>query len=111
MKVANHTEQELLIKVQERVNELEQRERIVIKLPFASKLTRVEIYCSETQPNSNSAGQAISGKQFEGVLKISVFNDYGNKPIETSSYTYVKEFNQYLPTLISKLYQFAAIAA
>jgi len=107
MRTADHTETELLNKLAERLKEITQRERIVIKLPFGKDLTRVEFYCSETEPNRGSAGQVFSGKQFDGILKISAYAEYNNKATNTTSYTYERELMSHLNSIVSNIYKIA----
>lgn len=109
MKIANHTPQTLLDTLVERIKDIEQRERIVIKFPFAHQINRIEIYCSETEPK-DTAGTMFGGSKFNGILSLQVFTDYTNKPTEKSSYTYQREFFNYLPTLIEKLFKHLEVA-
>ncbi len=94
----------LLKKLIERINEIEQRERIVIKFPFGSKFTRVEIYCSEALVIDKVG---YFGEKFNGVVSLQVYNDYTNKHIEKSTYSYKNDFIKYIPTLVDKLYKAA----
>lgn len=93
----------LLKKLIERVNEIEQRERIVIKFPFGSKFTRIEIYCSEALIIDRAG---YFGEKFDGVVSIQVYTDYTNKHVDKSTYSYKKELVDYIPKLIDKLYKF-----
>lgn len=94
----------LLKKLIERVNEIEQRERIVIKLPFNCELTRVEIYCSESCIIERVGW---FGEKFDGMVSIQAFDTFTNKAIQKSSYSYKKELINFLPTMVDKLYKIA----
>ena len=86
-----------------RVSDIEQRERLVLKLPFGSPITRIEIYCGETVKQASDFGIMVSGAAFDGPVSISVFSDYGNKPTQKMSYTYKAEFKKQLEALCIKL--------
>lgn len=92
----------LLKKLIERINEIEQRERIVIKFPFGSKLTRIEIYCSDALIIDRVGW---FGEKFNGVVSIQVYTDYTNKHVDKSTYSYKKELLDYIPKLIDKVYK------
>ena len=93
----------IISKLLERISEMESRERIVLKLPFGCKVKRVEFYMSETPTKSSGAGEFLSGTPFNYMFSFSTYENYTNKVCEKSSYTYKKEFFDYLPRLIDKL--------
>ena len=103
MQITKHNQETLLNTLIDRVKDFEQRERIVLKFPFSHDINRIEIYCSETEPK-DTAGSMFSGDKFNGIVSLKVFKDYSNKHIESSSYSYKKEFMNYLPKLISVIY-------
>lgn len=94
----------LLKKLIERINEIEQRERIVLKFPFGCNINRIEIYCSEASINERAGW---FGEKFDGVVSMQVYNDYTNKHSEKSTYSYKKELLDYIPKLIDKVYKAA----
>jgi hypothetical protein len=100
MNILNYNEQTLTTELIKRVNDIDQRERIVIKMPFAHDINRIEIYCSETYGNPSVFG----GEPFPGIVTIQQFNDYTNKPYGKTSYTFKGEFLRYIPNLVGKLY-------
>ena len=107
MKLNNYlTDKTALIdELKKRLSDIEQRERVILSMPFANKhLNRIEFYCSESS-TKDTAGSMFFGEKFDGTFTISVFSDYGNKPLSKSSYSYKKEFFNYLPTLIDKVFQ------
>jgi hypothetical protein len=103
MKVANYTAETLTNILIERVNDIEQRERIVLKFPFGNDINRIEIYCSETD-TKDTLGNMLGGAKFNGIVTMQVFRDYTNKSTEKSSYSYKKEFLNYLPKLVNIIY-------
>jgi len=107
MRTKDYTESDLLAELTKRLSKIDQRERIVVSLPFGKKVTKVEFYCSETTPNKSSSGIAFSGKQFDGILKVSIFNDYGSKPANTNSYTYVNELMGRIEAIVKGIYKIA----
>ena len=96
------TKDDLLNELTKRIKTIDQRERIVLKFPFAHQFNRIEFYCSETEVKGNGY---LGGKTFQGVFSIQVFLDYGNKPTDKSSYSYENEFFNFLPTLVDKIYK------
>ncbi len=102
MKLTKTNTNEVLNELIKRVKDIEQRERIVLKMPFGCSVNRIEIYCSET-PTQDNAGSVFFGEKFDGVLTIQQFNDYTNKSYSKSSFSYKNEFLQLLPKLIERL--------
>ena len=100
MKVQNYNAEQLTGILIERLKEIEQRERIVLKFPFSHALNRIEIYCSETE----TKGNGYFGNTFNGIVTLQVFNDYGNKPVEKSSYSYQNEMLNFIPKLVQNIY-------
>jgi hypothetical protein len=104
MKIKDHAPAQLLAKITDRLSDIEQRERMIIRFPFGHQFNRIEIYCSETATNPSAIGEAMSGEAFDGIVKLQVFTDYTNKPAQTSSYTYKKELFAFLPKFVDKIY-------
>jgi hypothetical protein len=100
MKVQNYNAEQLTKILIDRLKEIKQRERIVLKFPFSHAINRIEIYCSETEPKGNG----YFGNVFNGIVSLQVFNDYGNKPIEKSSYSYQNEMINFIPKLVQNIY-------
>ena len=94
----------LLEKLIERINDIEQRERIVIKMPFGCKVTRIEIYCSDALVIERGG---YFGEKFNGVVSIQAYNDYTNKHANKSTYSYKNELLGYIPKLVDNLYTVA----
>lgn len=90
-------------KLIERIKDLEPRERIVLSFEFGTSINRIEIYMGETPTNSGSLGIMFGGKQFSNVVTLQQFNDYTNKSVSKTSYSYETELIQFIPKLISKL--------
>jgi len=105
MKLSNYNKETLTAELLNRLNDFSSRERIVISFPFAASISRVEIYCSETTPDNNSAGTALFGAKLNGIVSLQVFTDYTNKPQSKSSYSYKKELLNYIPSLVEKMYK------
>lgn len=103
MKIQKYNKETLTAILIERVGEIDQRERIVLKFPFGNAINRIEIYCSETD-TKDSLGSMFGGEKFNGILTMQVFRDYTNKASEKSSYSYKKEFLNYLPKLVEIIY-------
>jgi hypothetical protein len=104
MNLIKYKPDELTSLLSERLKDFDCRERIVIKFPFSSTIKRVEIYCSEVEPDRNSAGTALFGQKLNGITSIQVFTDYSNKPANKSSYSYKKELLNYIPKLVGKMF-------
>ena len=100
MKVQNYNAEQLTKILIDRLKEIEQRERIVLKFPFSHAINRIEIYCSETE----AKGNGYFGNTFNGIVSMQVFNDYTNKPIEKSSYSYQNEMINFIPKLVKNIY-------
>lgn len=101
----NGSRTELSSEIIKRLENIECRERIVIKMPFGENINRIEIYCSETATSSSSGiTEALFGDKFEGIVTLQVFKDYDNKAASKSSYSYKKELIRYIPKLVDKLY-------
>jgi hypothetical protein len=94
----------LVAKIIERLHDFNQRERIVINMPFGCNVNRLEIYCSETAPSGNND---FFGVKFRGIVSLQSFNDYTNKPYEKSSYSYENELITFIPRLIDNLFKVA----
>ena len=105
MELLLNNKTEVLNEIITRMEHMESRERIVIAMPFACKIKRVEIYMSETATNRMSAGAMISGEPFNYMVTVSVYANHDNKVSEKSSYSYKREFFEYLPILIGKLHK------
>ena len=105
MKLRNYNKESLTLELVKRLNDISQRERIVLNFPFGENINRIEIYCSETAPNDAAAGAAMCGEKFCGIVSLQVFTDYTNKPQSKSSYSYKKELLNYIPTLVEKVYK------
>ena len=103
MQLTKYTPETLINTLIDRVGDIEQRERIVLKFPFGNAINRIEIYCSETDTKDTS-GSMFSGAKFNGIVTMQVFRDYSNKASEKSSYSYKKEFLNYLPKLVDTIY-------
>ena len=104
MKLANYTAETLTKELMKRVNEIDCRERIVVKFPFTANINRIEIYCGETAPDNNISGTALFGNKLSGITSIQVFTDNSNKATNKSSYSYKKELINYIPSLVQKMY-------
>jgi len=90
-----------LNRLKERLSDFNQRERIVINMPFGCNLNRLEIYCSETAPNENTG---FFGEKFRGIVTLQTFTDYTNKAANKTSYSYETELLKYLPELVNKIF-------
>jgi hypothetical protein len=101
MRVSNYTKESLSVELINRIKDIDSRERIVLKMPFGHEVNRVEIYCGETEVKGNNEW---FGKKFTYVVTLQQFNDYTNKPIAKSSYSYESELINYIPRLCDKLF-------
>lgn len=102
MNIKNHTEETLTIELIKRLKDIDSRERIVIKMPFGCEVNRVEIYCSET--DTNTMRGEFFGKKFPYVVTLQQFNDYTNKAVSKSSYSYETELITFIPKLVTNLF-------
>jgi len=101
MKIAQFkTADEFQSELMKRLKDFDQRERIVISMPYACNINRIEIYCSETAPTSS----AYSGSPFIGIVKLSQYNDYTNKSVKDTSYTYKEDLFKFIPRLCNNLF-------
>jgi hypothetical protein len=104
MTLTKYTPETLTAILTDRVNDIDCRERIVIKFPFGAQINRVEIYCGETLPDNGSPATAMFGSKLPGITSIQVFTDYSNKAESKSSYSYKKELLRYVSQLVNKMF-------
>jgi hypothetical protein len=96
MKIANLSPEQLTEILIARISDMDARERIVLKFPFASEYNRIEIYCGETYVK----GSAYGGETLSGITKVQVFKDSGNKDVQCNSYSYLNDLLGMVPNIV-----------
>jgi hypothetical protein len=98
--IKNFTLETLTDYLIKRLQDIDRRERIVISMPFGHDINRIEVYCSETE----TTGGDLLGTKFQYQIVLQQFNDYTNKAISKTSYSYMDELFTFIPKLCKKLF-------